>query len=142
MSRIAKVYFAIVATLIIIIGIYEAILQSAYSRVEKLTNEYGLLIQPIIAKEINTNEKNGRMSIEIHLEYIKVFDVTSDSGKVYLVTNTTLTHSYGYVQRDRTGFYVYLKRDGNEWAIDSAKPEEMIWDQYGAADGMTWPPYH
>ncbi len=141
MSRTAKVCFAIVGTLIIIIGIYEVVLQFAYSRIEKFTSEYGPLIQPIIVKAIDTNEKNDRMSFEIHLEYIKVFDVTSDSAKVYLVTNATLTHSYGYVQRDRAGFYIYLKRDGNKWAIDSTKPKEMIWDQHGAADGMTWPPY-
>jgi hypothetical protein len=136
-----------IALLILVIGafvvvVYEAIMHLTYSRIEGLTQQYGAQMQPAIIKEVEGNRQEGKMLIETRLEYFKVFDIISDTAKVFVVVTSKSTHSYGYIDYNRSGSFRYLRWQSGKWVIDTLKPEELIWDQNGSADGSTWPIYH
>lgn len=145
MTRSAKIILIALSIVTLVVGVIcvrEITLQSAYSHVENLTKQYGSAMQPVIMKEVEGKKEEGKMVIETRLEYIKVFDVISSTAKVFVVVNSTFTHSYGYVDKDRTGSFRYLRQQDGNWIIDTAKSEEVVWDRDGVADGMTWPPYN
>jgi hypothetical protein len=99
-------------------------------------------MRPVIFKEVDGQRQMGEALIETHLEYIKVFEVNSESAKVLVVVINKMISGNGYVDSGRAGTFRYLRQQEGKWIIDTTKPEEVIWDDMGVPDGATWPPYH
>jgi hypothetical protein len=142
MNRSIKIVLLLLGTITIAIGTYEVALQFAYSHIESLTNQYGPAMQSVITKDAENKKQEGKMIMETRLVYFKVFDVVSDSAKVYVVFSGTSTFNNGYAMSSKAGGFRYLRQQNGSWMIDSTKPDELIWDDGGALDGSTWPPYH
>ncbi len=114
---------------IILVGVvtFFAARHLAYTRIEKLTQLYAHEFATVI-QEIGT-DMYGQFTEE-PIEYYKVFRYTPDSAKLFVVVR--------FKDGNRNGIYVYLERELGEWQIAQS---ELVWAQYGSADGWTWPPY-
>ena len=125
--RIKPKVLALVMVGVAVAGItaYFVARQLAYARVEQLTESYAHEFTRVLEE----TETQGCESIA----YYKVFNYSSDEAKLFVV----------YRLKDRRhpnhhGVYVYLRRTAGEWEITDY---ELVWAQYGSADGITWPPY-
>jgi hypothetical protein len=139
--RLGLLTFIIIA---LAVGGYEIALQRAYMDVESLTQEYSAEIQPILIKSIEKEGKLGDHLITDTVEYFKVFNVTLDTAKVFVVSDVSVNNGANQELVDREGEFKYLKKVDGSWQVDTAKPIEVIWSWYSSEliVKRTWPPYY
>lgn len=125
-------------------GGYEIVLQRAYMGVERLTREYSAEIQPILIKSIDKEDKLGDHLITVTMEYFKVFNVTLDTAKVFVVSDVSVNNGTSQELVDREGCFKYMKKVGGIWQVDTTKPVEVIWSWFSTEliAKRTWPPYY
>jgi hypothetical protein len=114
-------------------------LQLAYAEIERLTEQYG----DALAMAINQTVMEVQHPMEGYsqsLEYFKVFDVSDTHAKVFVVIQLKINRP-GLPASERSGEFYHFVFQNGQWISDPSQPREVVWSDYGSADGETWPPY-
>jgi hypothetical protein len=130
-----RIALTAIVVLALAYGVYTIFTQLEFSRIESLTKQYSVAMQPSVVEAVENERKGGNGTIiQNHLEYFKVFDVVGNSAKVLVVTSMETTGSSGYVYTERTGWSRYMKQQEGTWEFDNTKPIEVVENP--------WPPYY
>ena len=114
-------------------------LQAAYAEVERLTTQHSADLTAIVSSTVESTQYPGSRYYEV-VEYFKVFEYSQTRAKVFVVERILPTE-YGRLPADRAGIFYYFVLHNGIWTLDLTMQPDVIWSDYGSADGETWPPY-